>query len=961
MYHSMKTKRTFITDEKIRNLHKNLSSFSWAKEKKEDIISNAEYYLSYGIDRILVMLAPQEIPRSYYGNQKYGCPNCGKETLKLKNGCWNTDYIKHPWKVICPNCGMLFPSNDFGKFYESGLDERGVFSYDRADRSLLVNELYPEKGENYAVDDGKGWVCDPSDPEHSRFAFIPHYNASVNWNHGESDKTSMAGLFALENLAQAYLITDDKKYGYAAAAIYYKFALLYSTMDISNCTWKDGYSYSDGSTNQGRILGAIYDTWLLNTAVEWYDMLFPCMDDGLIDYLKASCVRCIGRVPKNGAELCTAIEENMLLKIYPDYCAYTLNSNPGYPQMLLLKTALILDRSDLFDEYAEYIFKYIDRVRTYQFRYDMESLLISEVDRDGFAGEVAPAYNRGWAFAFMQIAEYLRGHKYDMFQNPKFRKLGAMTANYVCADEYTVSLADSEKCGFPGIFMDSDTQMRYFLAFGDPNIARTLMKCNPDGHICKDWFMDCEAVDQKIKACAGEEVFHSESRCLPGFGLAAIESHPDGKNAESCAVFFGSNCGHGHRDTMNLFLYGFGIDLMPDFGTPSFKTINPLYPRWEANMISHNTAMIPQTEPFSEEIANRPNAFFYDTIHCIKGGSLLHYYTDEKVSIIAADAPHLYDAPFRRTVVTVDLDGQSRYLADLFLVGGSNQRLSYHAVGVDPSVEGASFIPQGKGTYAGADIPYADPTYERYYATGFNYLTDVRRSTCPGLFTVDWKCEDNWHVWDRERDVHLKLHMLSDVSEAALCTGQPPQAKQGNPEAFTYLILENREGEANFVNVLEPYENASFLDYCEYHMEKGVQYIKVFHKNGRVDQIAVCYTGDRPVLTVESGNYHMTYGAKTLCGEVVSFTRDLTLENNITVRLDETVDAQLLTGRFVTIAADTAPNAVYEIVGAKPIENGLWNLDVGDCTTISGYKDRTQKEKGYAYYFSEGSKLTITL
>ena len=47
--------------------------------------------------------------------------------------------------------------------------------------------------------------------------------------------------------------------------------------------------------------------------------------------------------------------------------------------------------------------------------------------------------------------------------------------------------------------------------------------------------------------------FCSKSRCLPGFGLAAIESHPQGKDPESMGIFFGHNFGHAHRDTLNLF------------------------------------------------------------------------------------------------------------------------------------------------------------------------------------------------------------------------------------------------------------------------------------------------------------------------------------------------------------------------------------------------------------------------
>lgn len=962
MYCSQKTCRTLYTEEKLRNLHKNIDTLFWAKQRRDTVLANAERYLRYGTDRLVTELAPQELPRSYAVNQELGCPHCGREMMRHGQSGWIIDFENHPWKVTCPNCGKRYPSNDFGTFYESGLNDHGLFSYDRADRSLLVNELYPEKGADFAVDDGRGWLADPADPAISRYAFIPYYILNTLWNPGR-DAAISTGMTAIKTLAEAYLITGDRKYGNPAAMLYYKVALLYPTFDGSVYPVTDGYKLAHGHTNLGRMGGCIWDAEVMNEAVAWYDQLFPCFDDTLAAYLQEKPSRYIGAFPKNGAQIRSAIEEKMLLQLYPDLRNYTLNCNPGIPHAMLLKTAKVLQREDLFEEYADFLFQYIDTVRTHQGRLDLESMLLSEMDRDGFAGETAPAYNAMWTDGFIEAAELLRGHKYDLYKNIKFSKLGSMAVNYVTADDFTLAIADHPCTGKPDIFMSRDVQVKFFLETGRTEDAQLILKHAGDAPICTDWYMDCEAVEHKIRSAAKGE-FHSQSRCFPHYGLAAIETHPAAKDPESIALYFGSNRGHGHRDTMSLHLHGFGISLMPDLGTPSFKDLNPERYRFTSNMISHNTVLIPQRQPYPA------NALLTDLpahMHYIPGGRLLHYFTGERFSLVEAEAPELYDVPYRRTCISVDIDGKSRYILDLFRSGGSEQHISYHAMGTEVATTGAQFLPQVGGTYAGEAVPYADPGYSRDWYDGFNYLADVRRSETPGCFTVDWKCEDNWHVWDKPRNIHLKLHMLSNVEEAALCTGYPPHAHPGNPRALTYLLAKSTGTDTEFISVLEPYEDAPFLAECICRQaDAGKTVFHIRHKNGRTDRVTLNREA-LPFLELCSFSADGTqlcrevYGQQLLKGRVQTFTKTLCKKNTVTVTLSGTPAPEALIGRFIDIATEYTPNACYEITGVKPLGSDLWELETGDCTFITGFVDRFHKEKGYSYAFAEGADCRIWL
>ena len=979
MYHSAKTCRTRFTDEKLQNLRKNVETLSWAQEKAAQILERADYYLSLGVDHLATLVTSHDVLRSTHVNADIGCPICGKKMLN-SGAEWGIDHVQHPWKLKCPSCGSLFPSNDFESFYKSGLDRNGQFSYDLADRTLLVNTLYPDQAADFGVDDGHGWVLDPSDPEHCSFMFIPFYVLQGFWTHREQPYRQNIMMLALKNLTLAYIITGDRKYGNPAAMILLKIAHVYPKMDAMDCPWEKGYRLSHGLSGKGRALGSIWDVLLMEQIVDWYDMLFDCFDDNLTAWLAENPVRYIGDAAPTAQE---AIEyaDKLLLLIYPDYQAAILNCNPGPPQAMLLKSAVVLNRQDLFDEYAEYIFKHIEKGANSR-RMDLDTLMCANVDRDGFADEVACGYNAMWTTGFMEVAELLRGHKYDLFSHVKFRKMGDMIHQYVAADDFSLFIGDCWKTGDRYIRTEIATQVKFFLVTGKVANAQLLAKVAGDGPICTDWFLDCTAIDEKIRA-AVKEPFHSQSRLIPCYGLAAIEAHPEGKDPESLSIYFGRNSGHGHRDTMHLNLHGFGLDMMPDLGYPDFTGINAPRYRWNSNMISHNTVTIRQEQPFPIEEAFQELSLHRTNLTPIEGGQIRHFYPGQQVSVIDAEAPKIWNTPFRRTCVVVDTDGKSRYILDLFEAGGKEQHISYHALSTQVKSENITFIPQEGGTYAGPDVPYGDDMYSRLWCDGFNYLDQVFRGEAPAAgFTLDWQMDDNWHLWQQPRDVHMKLHVLSGVQEAALCRGLPPQTKPGNPKAMTYFIGKHQGSTARFAAILEPYENCSFIEKAEYRaLEEGaVQLIRVTRKDGTRDLIAVNFT-EKPVeCSWDSDSFtadafvtfrsigeadalltEIRHGTRILRGKLLDFTQGLQLDNHVLAQLPEDTDGAALVGQYMDIETDVEPNAFFLITSAEQLPDGLWRLGTGDSTFVTGFVDRLNKDLGYRYCVEKGANLTITL
>ncbi|HQF30937.1 MAG TPA: hypothetical protein PLJ34_05775, partial [Hyphomicrobiales bacterium] len=76
----------------------------------------------------------------------------------------------------------LFPKNDFGALYRSGLDAQGVFDPKRADRSLLFNAEHPDANDPlhlFGVDEGEGYVEGAK-----RWRFIGAYLIYGQWKQG---------------------------------------------------------------------------------------------------------------------------------------------------------------------------------------------------------------------------------------------------------------------------------------------------------------------------------------------------------------------------------------------------------------------------------------------------------------------------------------------------------------------------------------------------------------------------------------------------------------------------------------------------------------------------------------------------------------------------------------------------------------------------------------------------------
>jgi len=142
-----KTEQTLFTKEMQQNLFENVEKYDWAREKQKSVIASADRYVDH-YEYIYDHIVGEGVPRGRQNGSQddpeyYYCRYCGVD-IATKYGAdgayaYDINVLTHPWKVQCPDCKRLFPSNDFEEFYKLGLDEHGIFNVDRAHEKNNAN------------------------------------------------------------------------------------------------------------------------------------------------------------------------------------------------------------------------------------------------------------------------------------------------------------------------------------------------------------------------------------------------------------------------------------------------------------------------------------------------------------------------------------------------------------------------------------------------------------------------------------------------------------------------------------------------------------------------------------------------------------------------------------------------------------------------------------------------------
>jgi len=752
------------TQEQIALARANVERYATAQRIAEGILAAADRWVERSDEFIRERMPDGRVPRAFAVNYMTGCPVHGQASLRgggYGTAHWAVEVFQDPWKVTCRIGGESYPSNDFGAFYRSGLQ----------DRSLLTGD-YP--------DDGHGWLGPGMVYRH----WFVAYCCEVMWN---------AVLGGLRALGRAYLLTGRQDYARKALVMLERLAEVYAGMDYRSSMYatemSPGYS--------GKIVNQIHETNTVKLIAEAIDQVRDAAP------------------PATQARIEAGLLREMLRAVYDGH----VRGNYGIHQNALLITALVLgDEAELqravdwvlgntgeptplkemrtcFDDF---IFR--DRAAHAEgITWAWDNLLF----REGIGWESSPAYCSGWIREFIEAATWLDRLGLPLWQEPKLRRMLDWPLEMSSFGRCAPAIGDAGSIQPSAIDVDAHTLRLAYEHFGEASLGARLRErglLEEGSFTCfEDLFLPPLRGADLPPAAAGVDLgaVRDRSRLLPGYGLALLRAG-EGDHGIAAALYYGrAATEHAHFDRLNLELYAHGRKMIPDLGYPVHAAEGREPPLWTKNTAAHATVVVDQRRQDTQAPGRLAGFLSVPGLH----------YVD-----VSAPATYHHTAEYRRTLLLVGLPGASSgYLLDLFRVcGGRCHDYSLHGFEAAFSVAGLDLSPPAPGTLAGEEVAYGaaydDPDLDRqpstrsfytYRGSGYSYLTEVQRGRPSGGWTATWD----------DGEAGLRVHFLPQGQEEVIvATGHPPE--RGSPPAALKYLLVRRQGDplaSCFTAVLEPF------------------------------------------------------------------------------------------------------------------------------------------------------------
>jgi hypothetical protein len=722
----------------VTRVRENANGSEWGKKLRADAVAQAEPWTKMSDEQLWGLMFGATIPRSWHVYSNGNCPACGKPVPMYD---WQIDALVRPWKVKCPQCGELFPKNDFKKFYDSGLDAHGVFDPTKGDRSLLFNVEHPDAKDplhTFGVDDGTGFVRGAE-----RWRFIPTYLIYGQWK--------QAVHLGIKRLATAYVMTGEPVFAHKAAILLDRVADLYPTFDFMSqgilyeSAHGDGYvSVWHDATIETREMTLAYDA--IKTGID--------SDSELVKFLSEQSERYQTPNRKHsGGDIAANIEERIL----KDALAHQNKIYSNFPQQFL--TMATIQTTLGWPGNREEVFKLLDPV------------IEQSTAVDGTTGEKGLANYS--CYAAQRLAEFLGYYTRidptflpEMVKrhprlpgmwrffidtwcaNEKYYPLSGDTMHVAGSVDYYVGVALMKDHGIgatghmSGVLAPSMYSFLWNLyeVTKDPAFAQVLYKGNDskiEGLPFDLFAADVAGMGREVKAIidAKGKSIELASVNKQQWHLGILRS---GKGAESRAAWLDYDAwgNHGHADGMNLGLFAKGLDLMPDLGYPPVQ-----YGGWESERANwykstwaHNTVVVDgaQQQP--------------------AGGTTTLWAAGDGFSAISASAPGLNPGvtkTFERTVAMVDLSPEDSYVFDVFrVVGGKDHQKFFmsHFGTIEPSAD----------LKMDAATDFSHPQMRNW---------KVARNAGSG-WSVNWKIEDRYKLLPTGASVGLRYTDFTKDADA---------------------------------------------------------------------------------------------------------------------------------------------------------------------------------------------------
>ncbi len=774
----------FFPASMVEKARANMTSDPWASEQRRLIVQGAEPWVKMSDEELWGLMFGPTIHRAWHVLSDGVCPSCKQNVVMYD---WIVNALNHPWKMRCPRCRELFPKNDFGKFYRSGLDEHGIFDPARADRSLLFNTEHPDPNDplyTFGIDDGTGFVRDGR-----KWQFIGAYLIYGQW------KQMVLG--GIRNLSSAYVVTGDPKYAHKAAILLDRVADLYPTFDyMSQADLYDGRSQGHGYVSVWH--DACEETRELALG---YDMIFDGIRDDkpLVEFLSGKAKAHGIENPKSSVEdICRNIEDRILRDAinnrrkvesnYPrtDVMYAIVEAVLGWPESRDRVYAILdpmLQRATVVDGVTGE--KGLSGYTCFTIRGVANMLAqFSRLDPE-FLSDLIKRHPRIRDMYRFHIDTWSFGRHYPMIGDAGW--FGANVETYVGMDFWKGFQANSNVFYF--VLAPSSFSLLWDLyeVTGDTGFVQMIYLMNDrklDGLPYDLFSDDPSAFRKKVGEVVARVGPYPEQRSVnkQQWHLGILRSG-DIDTGRALWLLYDARGGHGHANHMTLGLYAKGLDLMPDFG---YKPVN--YGGWSA----------PKAVWYGKSAAH--NTVVVDGSDHGNGSGVTTLWADGKqFRAIRASGPQpIGGKQFERTAALVDISDEDSYVLDVFRVVGGKDHAKFTGSHYGPiTTEGLTLRPA--------------PDYG-YGTIMRNFQVD--QSPKPG-WSVDWDIEDRYKYLPEGSDVHLRYTDLTEGAQAYSAEAwiQAGNFNTNNEEWIPRIVTRRQSADAplasTFVAVVEPYEKRS--------------------------------------------------------------------------------------------------------------------------------------------------------
>ena len=775
----------FYPVELVERARANAAKYPWAAAIRSRILEAAEPWMRLSDDALWRLMFGNTLRRSWMVWSNGHCPSC-KKGVPMYN--WVIDAFARPWKLQCPHCRELFPKNDFHRFYLSGLDEHNVFAPERADRSLLFNTEHPDPADplhDFGVDDGNAYV-----EGEKRWWFVATYLIYGQWK-----QLIVAGIC---NLAAAHTITGEPGYAHRAAILLDRVADLYPTFDFKT----EGVMY-EGPAHAGYV-----STWHdaceeTREMVLAYDQIQDALrsDAALVGFLSDKAKQYGLSNPKASFEdIRRNIEDRILRDAVKN--AHKIHSNYPRTPICLATIAAVLGEPGGQDETNRMLDEMIEKATAV----------------DGVTGEKGLAgYS---AYVIQGLAGFLElfARKDPNFlpsllaRHPKLRQTYRFHIDTWCLQKYYPLAGDTGSFAGPidqyvGVALSANPGVgpsmysflyRLYELTGDAAYVQVLHRAN--GGSVEGLPHDLFAEDPEAIQAGVRTVIESKG---PAVSLGSVNKEEwhlailrsgKGEYARAAWLKYDSGGGHGHADGMNLGLFAYGLDLMPDFGYPPVNHGGWGAPRavWYTTSAAHNTVVV--------DGKNHRGLW-----NAICPGKTTLWRDCEGFRAIRVSAPEMIEGEqFERTLALVDISERDFYLVDIFrVVGGTDHAKFMHSHFGTVAPQGLALEP-----LEGADL-------QGFWPAGLQMRNFQYDPSPESGWSVEWRIEDRYKLLPPGSDIRLRYTDLTTDVQAYLCEGWVSVGSfNSTDEAWIPRLMVRRQSSeaplvSTFVSVIEPYEGTS--------------------------------------------------------------------------------------------------------------------------------------------------------